>query len=884
MELPQASDAEISVIYVDDEPALLEIAKIFLERADGIHVTTVDNTEDAIRMLADGGCDAIVSDYQMPGMDGISFLKYVRSTYGELPFLLFTGKGREEIVIDALNNGADYYVEKAGVPEPQFADLVHKIRRAVSRCRTKRMLRSAYDELESSYEQLAAFKNELDLREKSIGEMQQALRESERVYQGIFAYTGSATAILDDDMTIFLANSAFAELVGYTQEEINGRIKWPRFVHPDDLPRLTEYHWARRRDPKSVPEHYEFRIVDRFAKVHNIYMTIGLIPESSRSVASHVDITELKSIRDRLSLMGNVLDESSNEIYLFDAETLRFVQVNRGGRENLGYTAEELSLLTPVDLKPEYTYESFKRLVAPLLSGEKGLISFTTVHRRKDGSEYPVDVHLTLSNVVSPPVFVAVIIDITSRRKAEEKTRILRYMVDHASSAVTIHGLNGRFIYANERTLGMLGYTRDELRSLRLNDIVLQDTPTWTRYCNPEVKEEGESVFESAWQRKNGSTFPVFVHLSSARWGERSVLLTIADDITEWKAIEDELRESRKQLSFALDAAHDGLWDWDIAKGVAYFSPQYLRMLGYEPGEFATTYDAWWEYVHPDDRADAEYAIQKSIATQADFFREIRLRKKDGSYLWILARGRVMETDDEGQPVRMVGTHTDITERKQIEEALRLANRKLQLLSGITRHDILNQAMALNGYLTLTEEMNADPKLREYLKKMHRAAILIEQTIAFTREYEQLGRNEPKWISVQGIIADIAMGADIPVRFVGQTVEVFADPLLGTVFSNLMDNILRHAGGATEATVSCVPGEYGAFKIACEDDGPGVPDELKERIFERGYGSNTGLGLFFVREILSITGITIRECGTEGKGACFEIMVPAGGWRIEGGF
>ncbi|MDE4908378.1 PAS domain S-box protein [Methanogenium marinum] len=882
MEMSQVSDDPISVLYVDDEPALLEIGKIYLERAEGIRVTTTETPEEAIRLLVRGEFDAIVSDYQMPGMDGILFLKYIRRTYGDLPFLLFTGKGREEIVIEALNNGADYYVEKAGVPEPQFADLVHKIRLAVSRCRTEQVLRSTYNKLQSSSEQLAVYSEELNIREEELYAMKEALRESEQMYEGIFAYTGSATAILEEDMTISLANPAFADISGYSQEEIEGRMKWSSFVHPDDLSRLQEYHRSRRCSPGSAPENYEFKFVDCLGNVRTIYMTIGLIPGTSRSVASHIDITELKEMRDRLTLIGNILDDSLNEIYFFDSNTLRFTQANRGARENLGYSTEELMALTPVDLKPECTDESFRKVIAPLLLGEKDIVSFTTIHRRKDGTEYPVEVHVHLSHVVSPPVFVAMIIDITSRQNLEEETRILRHMVDGAPSAITIHDYDGRFIYANRSTLEMHGNSHDEFISLRLQDIVVPSSPTWFEDNFLEVKEKGEISFEGERRRKDGTIYPVFVHLSQARWGDKAVVLSIAEDTTESRKIVNALRESRIQLGYALDAANEGIWDWDIAREKAYFSPHYLKMLGYEPDEFAITYDAWWNYVHPDDRPVLESIIQETLSVQKDYVGEFRMLKKDGSYLWVFARGRVMETDSEGRPLRMVGTHTDISERKQVEEALRLANRKLQLLSGITRHDILNQAMALNGYISLLEEMNPDPALGDYLQKMHQAALLIEQTIAFTREYERIGQNEPKWISLQAVAEDLAMNADLRVMISCEDVEVFADPLITTVFSNLIDNIIRHGGGATDVVVSCAPAESGKFTIAWEDNGIGVPNALKKRIFDRGYGNNTGLGLFYVREILSITGITICECGTEGRGARFELVVPPGGWRMDG--
>jgi len=1129
MEFPQVSDIPISLLYVDDEPALLEIGKVYLERADGISVTTVENPIDAIRLLADGGFDAIVSDYQMPGMDGIEFLKYVRSTYGDLPFLLFTGKGREEIVIEAIDNGVDHYVEKAGLPEPQFADLVHRVRRAVSRCRTEQILRSTYDKLRTSHEKLADFEKELNHREERIVAVEEALRKSEQMYAGIFAFTGSATAILEDDMTISLVNSAFAEFTGFPKEEIEGRIEWTQFVHPDEHDRLKAYHRSRRHDPASAPEHYEFRFVNRFGDERIVYMTVGLIPGTSRSVSSLIDITEVEENRNRLAFIGNVLDDSQNEIYIIDAGSLRFLEVNRGGRENSGYSIGELTGLTLVDLM-EGTDESFRELVAPLLRGEKDLVSLTTSHRRKDGSLYPVEVHLHLSQAISPPVFVAVVIDITSRIEAEEKNHILRYMVDNAPCAITMHDFDGgRFIYANDRMVAMHGYTRDEFSSLCLEDVVVPASATWIEDRNQEVREKGESIFESArrhrdgtvfpvlvylslakWENrdvmlmiaeditsrreaeeenrilrqmvdnapcaitihdchgrflytnernlamhgythgvfmglglqdldvptsaarieahmqevkeegeaifeaehycKDGTTLPLLVHLSKARWGERDVLLSIAEDITEWREVENALRESKRQLSFALEAANDGmwdwnvlsgevyfspqyqrmvgyepgdfittydawreyvhpddradvesdlyesaatqkdfyhefrmrkkdgsyfwtlgrgrvmesdgegrpvrmvgtladisrrkrveealrrsenqlsfaltaandgLWDWDVAGDDTYFSPQYQRMLGYEPGEFVTTYDAWVEYVHPDDRADVESALQESVATQADFYREFRMQKKDGSYLWILARGRVMETDSEGKAQRIVGTHTDLSWRKKVEDALRLSNRKLQLLSGITRHDILNQAMALNAYLTLSEEQNSDPVLGGYLQKMQNSASSIERSIAFTREYGQLGLNEPCWLSLHAMLADDGMAGNLTIASSCNKVRVFADPMLETVFFNLMDNTLRHGEGATAVCTSCSHAESGELTIAWEDDGKGVPDALKEKIFARGYGSNTGLGLFLVREILSITGITIHECGTEGEGARFELVVPAGGWREE---
>lgn len=127
----------LSVIYVDDEPVLLEIGKLFLERSGKIHVEVVQSAFDAMVKIRAGSYDVIISDYDMPEMDGISFLKTVRTEYPHIPFIMFTGKGREEVVIEALNNGADHYLQKGGPPKAQFTELIHIIERSAERSQAR---------------------------------------------------------------------------------------------------------------------------------------------------------------------------------------------------------------------------------------------------------------------------------------------------------------------------------------------------------------------------------------------------------------------------------------------------------------------------------------------------------------------------------------------------------------------------------------------------------------------------------------------------------------------------------------------------------------------------------------------------------------------------
>jgi signal transduction histidine kinase len=218
----------------------------------------------------------------------------------------------------------------------------------------------------------------------------------------------------------------------------------------------------------------------------------------------------------------------------------------------------------------------------------------------------------------------------------------------------------------------------------------------------------------------------------------------------------------------------------------------------------------------------------------------------------------------------------------QFSTSLDAANKKLTLLSGITRHDISNQLTLLRGYLQILEEQLPDPTLSVYFHKVTAAAERISAMIRFTWEYEAIGVNAPAWQDCHTILDIVAKEAPLAQVRVENNLpagmEVYADPLIVKVFYNLMDNAVRYGGKITTIRFS-VEMSGDDHLIVCEDDGHGIPADEKEKIFDRGFGKNTGLGLAISREILNITGITIRETGEPGKGARFEMVVPPGMYR-----
>lgn len=227
----------------------------------------------------------------------------------------------------------------------------------------------------------------------------------------------------------------------------------------------------------------------------------------------------------------------------------------------------------------------------------------------------------------------------------------------------------------------------------------------------------------------------------------------------------------------------------------------------------------------------------------------------------------------------------EVDERTRKEAALALANKKIGLLSSITRHDILNQVMALKFYIeTMREETNPQ-QVAALLAKEMVVANAIERQIHFARDYQEMGIHAPGWQRVASIVERskeaLPTGNISVVANVG-SIEVYADPLLEKVFYNLIDNALQY-GGPTMSTIRISTNENGdGLVLTIEDDGSGISEMDKPHLFTRGYGKHTGFGLFLSREILSITDITIQETGEPGGGARFEIRVPMGKFRHSG--
>jgi len=218
--------------------------------------------------------------------------------------------------------------------------------------------------------------------------------------------------------------------------------------------------------------------------------------------------------------------------------------------------------------------------------------------------------------------------------------------------------------------------------------------------------------------------------------------------------------------------------------------------------------------------------------------------------------------------------------RRKAEFSLGEINKKLTILSSLNRHDLSNQLSVILGCSDLALKKNIDPEMKKLIGMIDRAGEAMKDQLEFAKVYQDLGATEPEWIdarsSISSAIESLNVG-DISVRIDVSNIKVLADPMLEKVFYNLVDNSIRHGGKVKNIRISS-EGSSDDLRIVYEDDGIGIKVEDKERIFERGFGKNTGLGLYLCREILTLTGATIRENGKFKSGARFEIVIPSSNW------
>jgi PAS domain S-box-containing protein len=496
------------------------------------------------------------------------------------------------------------------------------------------------------------------------------------------------------------------------------------------------------------------------------------------------------------------------------------------------------------------------------------------------GSPSPDVVISALARIV---VFIVIgaVVSSLSNRLQQDAAMCLRFvsMVDSSNDAVVGKTLDGIITDWNSGAERLYGYTADEIIGRHISTLTPLDRHDEIPQLIGRIRN-GERIerYETERITKDGKRIQVSLSLSPIKNVQGTIVgaSSTAHDITEKKRMLDDILRAKNEWERTFDAVPDLIAILDREQRIVRVNKAMADRLGIQPQDAIG--QPCYEVVHRLGIPPQSCPHQLLLNDGREHSSEIHEDTLHGDFLVTASPIRDVSGDITGS----VHVLHDISEPKRAEKALQMAAKKLNILSSITRHDILNQLMVLGGYLVLSKDTVKDPELLTFIQKEEEAVTSIRRQIEFTRYYENIGVNAPQWQDIAAVIrASISelntKGITIEVTFSG--VEVFADPLISKVFYNLAENSIRHGGNVTLIRFRFTKTDAGVV-ITYEDDGSGIPSEDKEHIFGKGFGKHTGLGLFLTREILAITNIAIRENGIPGKGVRFEILVPHDMYRI----
>jgi PAS domain S-box-containing protein len=707
----------VRVLHVDDEPNFAELVATFLEREnDRFSVEAVSSAAEGLDRLAAEAFDCVVSDYEMPRTDGIELLEAVREEYGDLPFILYTGKGSEEVASEAISAGVtDYLQKEAGTG--QYAVLANRVENAVTQYRSRAAL-------EASQRRLSLFIEQSPL--------------------GVIEY--------DENFDIVRLNPTGEEILGYSEAELRGH-NWEAFVAEEsyeNVDTVTDelaaasggYHSVDenvRKDGERIVCEYHNRVVtDEDDNVVAVFSLFRDVTERERRE---------RRLRETTARLKALFEESPDMINSHDTEG-NIIDPNPHLCEETGYDEAELTGMKVWDLDQSIAPEEAHSLWEGMERGERR--KFEGIYRRKDGSTFPVEIHVRRLDLSDSVRFVVISRDISERKRREsdlEQTNaLLSTLVETLPVGVIAEDASRRVLAANHRLFELFELDRSP------DDVLGED-------CG-DVAADVSGLFADP-----------------SRFAER-----IDEVIERCEPVRDE--------------------ELTLADGRTYAR-------SYEPIELA-----------------------------------------DGTgHLW---------------------TYRDVSEQKEREGQLQRQNERLNEFASVVSHDLRNPLNVAQGRVELAREECGSEHLDPAANALDRSLTLIDDLLTLAREGDAVGDLvsvdiaalvERCWQNVDTADATLSVEAERTIR---------ADrSRLQQLVENLFRNAVEHGGDGVTVTV----GDLGdGFYVA--DDGAGIPPEDRDSVFDAGFSTSregTGFGLSIVQQVAEAHGWRVGVTESAGGGARFEL-------------
>ena len=722
------------------------------------------------------------------------------------------------------------------------------------------------------------------------------------------------------DGVLVRVNDGFTALCGYTRSEAIGKSALEINIWRDeaDRQRMTELLHAtgvcdnleltfQRKDGSQFTGIVSAKLITLHDMPHIISVTRDI---TERKLAEDALRKSEEKFRAMAALLPQIIFETDLQG--------RLTYVNRQAYVTFGYP-ENVSMVGTLSLA-FHVPEERDRVIANIQRRSRGEpvddIEYTML--RRDGSTFPALVFSTpIVQDGKPAGLRGIIVDITERKQTEEALRntnaYLENLIDYANAPIIVWDPRLRITRFNHAFEQLTGYREDEMLG-RSPELLFPPAEVATSMAQIRQTSTGKrwKTVEIRILHCNGAVRTVL-------WNSATVfatdgvtpVATIAQgqDITERKQAEDAVRAAEARYARAVRGTSDGLWDWNIQTGAAYYSPRYRELLGYASAEFVADIGDFYAIVHPDDLAHVEAVERAHLEERVPYNVELRMRTQHGDYRWFQSRAQA-EWDAEGNALHLAGSITDISQRKRTEAALLVAKEQAEAANRAKSDFLANMShelrTPLNAILGFSELLSRDARLTA--EQQHNLTIINrsgEHLLRLINDVLDMAKIESGRASVQEREFDLhrligEMGDLFSIRAAekGLTLEVTLAPgtpaavvadegKLRQMLINLLGNAFKFtdAGGVALA-VTAAADERGAYwlRFAVRDTGPGIPSEDLAAIFEpfvqvvHGYQvqEGTGLGLPISRQFARLMGgdITVTSAGPPHQGSEFVLEVP----------
>ena len=731
---------------------------------------------------------------------------------------------------------------------------------------------------------------ELETQAEELRNAQLALVESRDKYLDLYDFAPIGYLSLTDKALIEDVNLSGAALLGVLRNDlINHGIG--RFILPGDLEKWDQYFIKVRQHIGKQVCTLMFTREDGSifpARLEGVQTTVSGAATKVRITFNDIsDIWQIEALKEREMQLRATLEATADGILAVDNQgkilqaSRRFAEIWKippslmeGGNDRilLDFVLDQLTDPEAFLKKVQLLYGSDAVDMDTLIFKDNRVIERYSFPMIMDGAR--------IGRVWS-------FRDITDRKRAEEllqeSEEMFRTLLEQVPSiAVQGYRPDHTVVYWNEANTRIYGYTAEEAIGRDIRDLLVpipahdEVTKAIARMAETGIPEPSA---ELELLHKNGSLVPVFSSHAVVKIPGRSTIQFCFDvDLSDRKKAEDTIRKNEERFRTIINSMQFGIVIIDAqTHTILEANPKALEMIG---GTSESVFGSvCHRFICP---AELGKCPVTDLLQTVDSSERVLLNLREEK---IPILKSVIKTMLGGKEV-LIESFINITDRKLAEETLLRVNQKLNVLSQLTRQDLTTQIFILNSYLEIAKKQATGMDgIIKNIESGERAVQSIKEITEFTKDYQNMGEKPPKYQNVKLSflfgLSHISIG-EIRHSLETENLEIFADPLLEKAFQGMLENSVKHGGHVSLIRVSHTISPEGVT-IVYEDDGIGISEEKKERIFLRGEGARASVrGLFFVREILSITGITLRETGEPGKGARFEMTVPKGAWRIAG--